>query len=105
MAVASHYESFGLVAVEALACCTPVIAPRVGGLPSIIHDGVNGALVCQRTPEHFAARLDALLRDPACLATLRERARPSVVRFSWHAIADAVSACYDAVTLPELALA
>ncbi len=105
LAVASHYESFGLVAVEALACGTPVIAPSVGGLPSIIHDGVNGALVCRRTPEQFAARLDALLSDPAQMAELRANARPSVLHFSWHAVADAVSACYDALALPELALA
>ena len=97
MAVASHYESFGLVAVEALACGTPVIAPRVGGLPTIVQNGYNGALVCQRTPQHFAARLDALLGQPCQLAALRANARASVRHFSWHAIAEQVSALYDAV--------
>ena len=97
MAVASHYESFGLVAVEALACGTPVIAPRVGGLPTIVQDGFNGALVCHRTPQHFAARFDALLGQPCQLAALRANARTSVRHFSWHAIAEQVSALYEAV--------
>lgn len=105
LVVASHYESFGLVAVEALACGTPVLAPRVGGLPTIVQDGVNGALVCQRTPEHFAERLDALLGDPARLAALAANARPSVRRFSWHAIAVQVSDLYGTLTgTPMVAL-
>lgn len=105
LAVASHYESFGLVAVEALASGTPVIAPRVGGLPAIVQDGVNGALVCHRTPAHFAARLDALLAAPAHLATLRANARPSIRHLSWHGVADAVSALYEEVCAPDLACA
>lgn len=105
LAVASHYESFGLVAVEALACGTPVIAPRVGGLPAIIQDGVNGALVDPRTPASYAARLDALLGDPARLAALQVQARPSVRQFGWHHIARQISDVYQELRTPAYSAA
>jgi D-inositol-3-phosphate glycosyltransferase len=97
LAVASHYESFGLVAVEALACGTPVVASQVGGLPSIVQDNVNGALVPTHTPEAFAARFDELLHQPTTLARLAANARPSVQRFGWAAITAEVAALYGAV--------
>jgi D-inositol-3-phosphate glycosyltransferase len=105
LAVASHYESFGMVAVEALACGTPVIAPAVGGLPSIIRDGENGALLCQRTPAQFAAHIDALLASPQHMADLRAQARPSIRHLGWPAIAATVNALYNDVCAPEFALA
>lgn len=105
LTVASHYESFGMVAVEALACGTPVIAPAVGGLPSIIRDGENGALLYQRTPAQFAACIDALLASPQCLDHLRAQARPSILRLGWPAIAASVSALYDEACAPERVLA
>src|SRR5205814_6548979 len=55
--VPSRYESFGLVALEALACGAALVASRVGGLPSIVREGENGLLVPWRTPEEFAARI------------------------------------------------
>jgi D-inositol-3-phosphate glycosyltransferase len=91
LAVASHYESFGMVAVEALACGTPVVAARVGGLPYIVRDGVNGALVAERTPAAFARTIDALLSDRARLARLAANARSSVRRFDWGTIAAQVA--------------
>ena len=86
--VPSHYESFGLVAAEALACGTPVVASQVGGLPTIVRDGVNGLLVSWRRPESFAAAVDQALGDPALLAHLRANARLSVERLSWQATAE-----------------
>ena len=56
--VPSYYESFGLVALEAMACSVPVIASRVGGLKETITDGQSGYLVPWRCPEPFAERLD-----------------------------------------------
>jgi D-inositol-3-phosphate glycosyltransferase len=98
LVVASRYESFGLAAVEALACGTPVVAAKVGGLPSIVRDGENGVLVPWRCSAAFAEQLDALLADPARLRRLRAAARPSVERFDWRRVGDAVRALYQTLT-------
>ena len=100
LVVTSRYESFGLAAVEALACGTPVVAARVGGLPSIVRDGENGLLVRWRAPEAFAERLDELLGDDALRARLAARARPSVERFAWRRIGDEVRAMYADLAEP-----
>lgn len=99
LVVPSHYESFGLVAVEALACGTPVIASMVGGLPTVIREGQNGLLVPWREPEAFAERIERVLDNPPLRATLAANARPSVYRYSWGAVSDRVTALYrDLVT-------
>ena len=98
LVVASRYESFGLAAVEALACGTPVVAAQVGGLPSIVRDGENGLLVRWRCPEYFAERLDGIFSDPATLARMRVHARPSVKRFGWQHIGDKVRTVYQGLT-------
>jgi D-inositol-3-phosphate glycosyltransferase len=99
LVVTSRYESFGLVAVEALACGTPVVAAQVGGLTSIIRDGENGLLVRWRCSAAFAEQLDILLEDDALRARLAARARPSVQRFDWRAIGDEVRAMYQELTV------
>jgi D-inositol-3-phosphate glycosyltransferase len=97
--VASRYESFGLVAVEALASGAPVVASAAGGLPSIITDGENGLLVRWRSPQAFAERIDLLLEDDALRARLRANARPSVERFIWQRIGDRVRDLYQDLTI------
>ena len=93
--VPSHYESFGLVALEALACGTPVVAARVGGLPAVVRDGENGLLAAWRSPEAFAGLIDAMLGDYALRRRLGSAARPSVEHLTWGAVADQVLALYD----------
>ncbi|MEE9198382.1 MAG: glycosyltransferase [Dehalococcoidia bacterium] len=95
--VPSHYESFGLVAAEALACGTPVVASRVGGLSETVVDGVNGYLVPWRCPEPFAERIELLLSNDYLRDTLGAQARASVQRFSWPLVADQVESLYCSV--------
>jgi D-inositol-3-phosphate glycosyltransferase len=98
LVVASRYESFGLVAVEALACGTPVVAAKVGGLPSIVRDGENGVLVSWRCAESFAEALDSLLGDAPRLRRLQDGARPSVEPFGWHRVGARVRRIYHELT-------
>ncbi|GAC1615582.1 MAG: glycosyltransferase [Ktedonobacteraceae bacterium] len=94
--VPSYHESFGLVAVESLACGTPVVATRAGGLMTVVQNGETGYLV-PRCPGFFAERLDTLLREPDVLESMRLAARPSVLHFSWKDVADQVSNTYSDV--------
>ncbi len=101
LVVTSRYESFGLAAVEALACGTPVVAAAVGGLPSIVRDGENGLLVRWRCAEAFAERLDEIVGDGVLRGRLASRARRSVERFDWRRIGDEVRALYGELSVPE----
>lgn len=93
--VPSYYESFGLVAVEAMACGTPVVASRVGGLISTVIDGVNGYLIPWRCPEPFAEKLEVLLNNPELRENFGRAARRSVERYRWRTVALQVAALYD----------
>lgn len=84
----SHYESFGMVALEAMAMGTPVIASEVGGLAHLVQHGVNGYHVPSRDPEALAARILELLTDKALCAQLGRQARASTAQYHWSAITD-----------------
>ena len=98
LAMASSYESFGLVAVESLACGTPVVATRVGGLRSIVRDGETGLLVPWRDADLFAERLRRVLTDTRFRAQLAANARDSVLAFGWDRIAEEHLALYTLVS-------
>jgi D-inositol-3-phosphate glycosyltransferase len=89
--VPSHNESFGLVALEAQACGTPVVAAAVGGLLTAVRDGVSGVLVDGRDPAAYAAAIRAVLaRRPLLAAGARRHASD----FSWDRTADTLVAAY-----------
>jgi D-inositol-3-phosphate glycosyltransferase len=92
--VPSYYESFGLVALEAMACGTPVVASRVGGLTGTVRDGETGYLISWRCPEPFAERLELLLGNEALRRRFGEAAREVVERYRWANVAEAVVALY-----------
>ncbi|SFO18145.1 D-inositol-3-phosphate glycosyltransferase [Geodermatophilus obscurus] len=91
--VPSHNESFGLVALEAQACGTPVVAAAVGGLPTAVRDGVSGVLVAGRDPAAYAAAIRAVLARRPLLAA---GARRHAAAFSWDRTADALVDAYTA---------
>jgi len=92
--VPSYHESFGMAAVESLACGTPVVATRAGGLITVIRHGETGYLV-SRCPGFFAERLDSLLSSPATLEKMRKAARPSVLQYSWQSVAANMRETYE----------
>jgi D-inositol-3-phosphate glycosyltransferase len=104
LAIASHYESFGMTAVEAMACGTPVIAPAVGGLPFIVQSHTNGFLVAKRTPALFAHYLDKILSDRGLYERLSSLTRTSVLRFGWDKVAEAIACLYDEACLETIVL-
>ena len=87
VAVPSYNESFGLVAVEAQACATPVVAAAVGGLTTVVSDGVSGLLLDDHAPESWASALRRIVDDPALLDRLRVGALAHAKEFSWEATA------------------
>ena len=99
----SHYESFGLVALEAMATGTPVIASEVGGLAFLVKDGETGFHVPSRDPEALAERICALLNDPGCQREMGRQAHLSAQKYAWHNIADRIIELYKNV-LRERAL-
>lgn len=82
----SHYESFGLVALEAMAMGTPVIASEVGGLAFLVRDDENGFHVPSRDPEALADRIYCLLTDEACRERLGRQARYHALQYDWEII-------------------
>jgi D-inositol-3-phosphate glycosyltransferase len=92
--VPSYHESFGLVALEALACSTPVVASRVGGLATIIRDGETGCLIDELSHEAFARRLELLLGDEELRRRMGEAARSSVMKYTWSKVAGQVLRVY-----------
>jgi D-inositol-3-phosphate glycosyltransferase len=100
--VPSYSESFGLVALEAAASGTPVVAARVGGLPTVVKDGLTGFTLVSHDPAQYAERIGRLLADEELHRCFSRRSRLVATQFTWRETVDRLVAEYRAHQLPEL---
>ena len=92
--VPSFYESFGLAALESMACGTPVVATRVGGLSTIVQHGRTGYLKSWRCPEAFAQSLEMIMANEDLRDSMGRAARNRAETLSWDQVAGRLLALY-----------
>jgi len=95
LAVPSYHESFGLVALEALACGTPVVATEVGAMDSVICEGKTGCVVADSRPPAFAGAIRDFVSKPLGEMESVDSIRASIRQFNWPNVADAMIAEYE----------
>jgi D-inositol-3-phosphate glycosyltransferase len=93
--VPSYSESFGLVALEAQACGTPVVATAIGGLRTAVSDGISGSLVDGHDPKAWSAVISRLLAEPARRLLLSMGAVEHASHFGWENTARKTLDVYD----------
>ena len=91
----SYSESFGMVALEAMACGRPVVASRVGGLAYLVQDGISGFHVQEGNPEELAGRLAVLLGDERLLAQIGAAARQEAEGYAWEQTAKEIEKLFS----------
>jgi D-inositol-3-phosphate glycosyltransferase len=92
--VPSQYESFGMVALEAMACGTPVVASQIGGLAYLVQDGLTGYTVPVDEPEELARRITSLLDDQALRERMGYQAVELAQEYAWEKIASRLLSVY-----------
>jgi len=92
--VPSQYESFGMVALEAMACGTPVVASHIGGLPYLVQDGITGFTVPVDDPQELANRLTSLIQDPGLRDRMGKQAVQVAQDYAWDKIASKLLVVY-----------
>ena len=98
--VPSFYESFGMVALESMACGTPVIASQVGGLAFIVQDGETGYSIPSDDPQALAEKLSALVTNRKLRERMGERASEFALQYAWEIIANRIIQLYQQVLTP-----
>ena len=94
------YEPFGITPLESMACGTPVIGAKVGGIKFSVKDGQTGFLVPPNDPEALADKIEYMLSDSLLIRKMKTNAIQRVhTLFTWAKIADAVATMYEAVTV------
>ena len=96
--VPSYYESFGLAALEAMACGTPVVAARVGGIPTIVQHGHTGYLMSWRCPEGFANSLEMIISSSTLQHSMGVAARRRAEGMGWTQVAGSMARLYETLT-------
>jgi glycogen synthase len=95
----SIYEPFGIINLEAMACETPVVATRVGGIKEVVVDGETGLLVPPGDPVRLGRALSRILEDPRLAARMGEAGRKRVLQhFTWDRIAEKTLKLYRSLT-------
>jgi D-inositol-3-phosphate glycosyltransferase len=100
--VPSRSESFGLVALEAAACGTPVVAAAVGGLRTLVVDGVTGYLVDGRDPATYADRIARILDDPRLATDMGRAAAAGACQYTWSTAAARLRRLYADISARQL---
>ncbi len=93
----SHYESFGMVALEAMACGTPVIASEVGGLAYLVRDGETGFTIPAEEPDKLCEKISWLLNDQELHAQMSAQAAEYARDYAWEKIAQQIVGAYEKI--------